>query len=337
MSKFREKSEYMAMRVSGFLGWLHRSVMLITFPIRKFWMIVAVLAVVLIVLIAIPMFYGIPLRDVWDWYMIKMPNHEFVEAKDKTLFGAKDRVDKLRRTFSEIVPNKKSGTSEKTKETKKKTRLVSWHVAEFKKAKYKPLPATPVIDKVKNLKDKIVEAVSSEPDNVIAEQQEVQQEEQPIENVIITDNQYSAEEPENEVVGANDESAGNAENEPEKDEAEVKAVNIEDYYTKLRSADLTYFNPPEIFEGEVKVSGPNTVYVDGTFMFLYGIYSHPLRHDIDGATAYLKSIAEGNRAYCYAVAYSQKTQSPASLCFVNGVLINKALVEHKFAQSVALK
>lgn len=333
MSKFREKSEYMAMRVSGFLGWLHRLVMLITFPIRKFWMIVAVLAVVLIILIAIPMFYGIPLRDVWDWYMIKMPNHEFVAAKDKTLFGAKDQVDKLRRTFSEIVPNKKSGTPEKTKEAKKKTRLVSWHVAEFKKAKYKPLPATPVIEKVKDIKDKIVEAISPEPDSVVVEQQEVQ----PIENVIITDNRYATEEPESEVVVANNESEDNEETIPKEDEAEFEAINIEDYYTKLRSADLTYFNPPEIFEGEVRVSGPNTIYVDGTFMFLYGIYSHPLRHDIDGATAYLKSIAEGNRAYCYAVAYSQKTQSPASLCFVNGVLINKALVEHKFAQSVALK
>ena len=338
MSKLKEKSEYMAMRVSGFLGWLHRMVMLITFPIRKFWLIVSVLLIVLIILIAIPMFYGIQLRDVWDWYMVKMPNHEFVEAKDKALFGAKEQVDKIRRNFKEVLPDKKSVADKDESKQKKEIKLVSWNVAEFRKAKYVPQKQFPVIKKVEDLKE---EKVAETKGDVVV----IEEAEKPVNTVIVSEEVYVAPE-------QNTDTAIKARDELPVDEYDsdvsVNAVeehiktsprigNIENYYTKIRSADLVYLEEPEIREGEVKVIGPNSLYVDGNFVFLYGIYSHPRRHDINAAIRYLQNITAGRNVYCAAVAYSLKTQYPVALCFMNRVLLNRSLVDHNLAKNIALK
>ena len=114
-------------------------------------------------------------------------------------------------------------------------------------------------------------------------------------------------------------------------------INLADYYVKLRSEDLSYMENPEILEGDARVIGPNSMYVDGEFVFLYGIYSHPRRHDVDAAVQYLKNITQGKKVGCAVVAYSKKTQSATALCFVNGVFINRLLTEHNLAKNIALK
>ena len=338
-SKFKEKSEYMAMKVSGFLGWLHRVVMFITFPIRKFWLIVIVLAVILAILIAIPMFYGIQLRDVWDWYMVKMPTHEFVEAKDKTLFGAKEQVDKVRRSFNEIIPNKKSAsTAKKESKPKETVKLVSWNVAEFRKAKYVPQKQFPVIKKVEKVtKEEVVSPIET-----IEVAQEV---ETPAEVVVISEEQYTEPKRDTAEVIRQKSEFPIEENDTEMLENVIKydtdipanIGNIEDYYIVYRSPNLTYLEVPEIKKGKVRVSSANGLYVDGEFVYLYGIFSDSKRHDVDGAVRYLRNITEGKNIYCVAIAYSHKTQDPAALCFVNGVLINKSLVDHNLANNIALK
>lgn len=371
MSKFKEKSEYMAMRVSGFLSWVHRMVMLITFPIRKFWLIVAVLLVVLAVLIAIPLCYGIRFHDIWDWYMVKMPNHEFVEAKDKTLFGANEQIDKLRRTFNKIMPDKKMTAAKDEKEYKKssKNQLVSWHVAEFRKAKYKPKQqpqsqqqkSEPIVEKIKEIKKMVIDTPAAENMPAVNNAQTVdvgvpKNTASVVENVAVvqeydenSDTSQTAEAAY--IITSDTPPLAEAKQSSEQDNVFVAGIadnspryyipaytgKIEDYYTKIRSADLTYLDAPEIFEGNVKVIGPNSLYVDGKFVFLYGIYSHPRRHDIQAATGYLQNITQGRSAYCVVVAYSRKTSSPTALCFVNGVLINKSLTEHNLAKNVALK
>lgn len=341
MSKLKEKSEYLTMRVSGFLGWLHRLVMLITFPIRKFWLFVTVLLIILVILVAIPMFYGIRFHDVWDWYMVKMPAHEFIEAKDKTLFDAEKKIDKLKHTFNEIVPGAKNKSPHKEKEYKKssKNELISWHVAEFKKAKYKPQKKITIIEKIKEIKDEV---------NGKSEVEEVSIEEAiPAKDEFIIDipsdeKQYIRNyEKTAEVVSEdNDDVLLSVDVENMHNNTAYRSAykgNIEDYYTKLRSADLHYLKTPEIYEGEVRVIGPNSFYINGNFVFLYGIYSHPRRHDISAATEYLRNITQGHTTYCEAVAYSRKTHSPTVLCFVDGVFINKSLTEHNLAKNIALK
>ncbi len=351
MSKLKEKSEYMAMRVSGFLGWVHRMVMLITFPIRKFWLIVTVCIVVLAILIAIPLCYGIPFRDVWDWYMIKMPNHEFVEAKDKVLFNTENGLNKVKRTIKEIVPNKKS-VAQKTKEEEKKDRgpqFISWNVAEFRRARYKPQKQLPIVKKIEEKIKEIqapVKAEDTAKKEISVKKDEIIKkiEVAPEENVIVKEEKFIIEDESSSLVKDAEDYKEESQNNQlaatvveEKKAVENKAINWDSYYVKLRREDLAYINHPEMLEGEARVIGPNTMYVNGEFVFLYGIYSHPKRHDIEAATQYLKNITQGKNVKCVVVAYSQKTQSPTALCFVNGMFINRALTEHNLAKNVALR
>ena len=343
MSKLKEKSEYMTMRVSGFLGWVHRMVMLITFPIRKFWLIVTVCAVVLAILIAIPLCYGIPFRDIWDWYMIKMPNHEFVEAKDKTLFNMENSFNKVKRTVREIVPNRKAEAEKNKKEEKSRgPQFISWNVAEFKRARYKPQKKIPVMKKIEvKVEEKKTSLKNHEP-VVIIKEDEIK--EAPVKDVAVEEKTVIIEEKMPNSVGeVADYEDNRQDNElavavvEETKTAEENVINFEDYYVKLRSEDLSYNGKPEIIEGDARIIGPNAMYVDGEFVFLYGIYSHPKRHDVEAATQYLKNITQGKRVGCAIVAYSKKTQSGTALCFVNGVFINKLLTEHNLAKNVALK
>lgn len=340
MAKLKEKTEYAAMRVSGFLGWLHRIVMLITFPIRKFWIIAAVAAVLLVILISVPLSYGIPGRDIWDWYMVKMPAHEFVEAKDKVLFDAKNKIKQVAHTLNEIVPDKMSDKELQKNKKAEKTQFVAWNVAEFRKAKYKPKKKQEQVQKAEKQKDINKDVLKDNAFETAKNTKEVEQ--------IIPEKTEK-------VYAAPQKSKDSAANEPEtvKEDnqkaalasqiAEQKAApaeyegSLQDYYTKYKSKDLSYLKTPEIIKGDAKVIGPNSMYVNGRFLFLYGIYSHPRRHDVDAAAQYLHSMIQGKKVYCEAVAYSQKTQSATALCFVNGVLINKALAEHNLAQNVALK
>lgn len=336
MSKLKEKSEYMAMRVNGFLGWIHRMVMLITFPIRKFWAIVTILVVVLAILIAIPLFYGIPFRDIWDWYMIKMPTHEFVAAKDKTLFGAENKIKQITHTIKEIVPGKKSATEEQKNKKAEKMQFVAWNVAEFRKAKYKPKKTIQAVQDIKDnfaeVEKKTVEKIKQ----ILPQKDEVKPEN--------SGKYIKAEQETSSIVNKAETLKENKQNEIIASQMAKRKIpvseykgSLDDYYTKFKSKDLSYLKVPEIVEGEAKEIGPNSMYVNGKFVFLYGIYSHPRRHDLKAATQYLHNVIHGKKVYCEVVAYSQKTQSATALCFVDGMFINKALTEHNLAKNVALK
>lgn len=336
MSKLKEKSEYMAMRVNGFLGWIHRMVMLITFPIRKFWAIVTVLVVVLAILIAIPLFYGIPFRDIWDWYMIKLPTHEFVEAKDKTLFSAENKIKQIKHTFREIVPDKKSASEQQKNKKAEKMQFVAWNVAEFRKSRYKPRKTIQTVQKLKDdvvdLEEKTVEKIKEilpqeakiEPEN--SEKYIKAMDEKPS---IVNKDEKLKENEQNSIIAMQMAKRKTSVSEYE--------GSLDDYYVKFKNKDLSYLKVPEIIKGDAKEIGPNSMYVNGEFVFLYGIYSHPRRHDVKAAIQYLHNVISGKKVYCEIVAYSLKTQSPTALCFVDGMFLNKALTEHNLAKNVALK
>lgn len=339
MSKLKEKSEYMAMRVSGLLGWIHRIVMFVTFPIRKFWLLVSVAALILVIIIAIPLFYGIRFGEIWDWYMVKMPTHEFIEAKDKTIFDVENNFNKIKRTFKEIVPDKNTKTAKNSEDKKSKVDFVSWNVAEFRRAKYKPQKPIAAVKKAEEVEEKVQET-----ENVIEENaQDVDIE---IKEISV-DNNVNIVEPPIEIEPLIHDNAREATIDIKQAEAiasdiaEDKTINnignLDDYYVKLRRRDLAYLNAPEIFKGNAEIIGANSLYVDGKFMFLYGIYSHPRRHDLTAASKYLKNITAGKEVVCAVVAYYDKNNSATALCFVDGIFINKALTEHNLAKNVAIK
>ena len=71
-------------------------------------------------------------------------------------------------------------------------------------------------------------------------------------------------------------------------------------------------------------------------MFLYGIYTDPDIYDAAEAQDYLEKITEGRKVHCEIVAETY-SHTATALCFVQGVFINKALVDRKLARNVALR
>jgi endonuclease YncB( thermonuclease family) len=79
------------------------------------------------------------------------------------------------------------------------------------------------------------------------------------------------------------------------------------------------------------------LYIDGTYVYLYGIYTNPDIYDAAEAQLYLEQLVEGKEVYCDVVAYTTQTQMATALCFVDGVFINGDMVQNSLALDVALK
>lgn len=112
---------------------------------------------------------------------------------------------------------------------------------------------------------------------------------------------------------------------------------ISDYYIKRTDVALEYLSESEILYNVAEVSGPNSLYIDNTFMYLYGIYTNNKSYDVSMVQKYLEDLIVGKKVYCEIVAYTIQTQVATALCFVDGVLINKLLVDENLADNVALK
>ena len=300
MAKGREWAE---MRISGLLKWVHRLVMLITFPFRKFWQIVFVLLIILAILIATPMCYGVKFRDVWDWYKIKFPTHEFVEVKDQAKARVTQKIKSVRRKINDIIPTT-AGKPEKAQEDEDEVRFVAWNVAEFNKAKYKPSSSN-------------VKVVAESNEKTYAELKKDAQKDN--DTKVFEVKKTIAETPENKtnfVTGKRD---------------------LSSYYVKLENNTLEYLAEPEILDGTMTIVTPNDVYIQDTFVYLYGVYCDPNVYDTELAKNFLQTLVADENVHCEVIAYTTQTKVATALCFINDTLINKALVENDMANNVALK
>lgn len=300
MAKGREWAE---MRISGLLKWVHRLVMLITFPFRKFWQIVFVLLIILAILIATPMCYGVKFRDVWDWYKIKFPTHEFVEVKDQAKARVTQKIKSVRRKINDIIPTT-AGKPEKAQEDEDEVRFVAWNVAEFNKAKYKPSSSN-------------VKVVAESNEKTYAELKKDAQKDN--DTKVFEIKKTIAETPKNKtnfVTGKRD---------------------LSSYYVKLENNNLEYLAEPEILDGTMTIVTPNDVYIQDTFVYLYGVYCDPNVYDTELAKNFLQTLVADENVHCEVIAYTTQTKVATALCFINDTLINKALVENDMANNVALK
>lgn len=300
MAKGREWAE---MRISGLLKWVHRLVMLITFPFRKFWQIVFVLLIILAILIATPMCYGVKFRDVWDWYKIKFPTHEFVEVKDQAKARVTQKIKSVRRKINDIIPTT-AGKPEKAQEDEDEVRFVTWNVAEFNKAKYKPSSSN-------------VKVVAESNEKTYAELKKDAQKDN--DTKVFEVKKTIAETPKNKtnfVTGKRD---------------------LSSYYVKLENNNLEYLAEPEILDGAMTIVTPNDVYIQDTFVYLYGVYCDPNVYDTELAKNFLQTLVADENVHCEVIAYTTQTKVATALCFINDTLINKALVENDMANNVALK
>ena len=300
MAKGKEWAE---MRISGLLKWVHRLVMLITFPFRKFWQIVFVLLIILAILIATPMCYGVKFRDVWDWYKIKFPTHEFVEVRDQAKARVTEKIKSVRRKVNDIIPTS-VGKPEKEEKTDDEVRFVAWNVAEFNKAKYKPNSSN-------------IKVVAENNEKTYAELKKDAQK----------DNDNKVFEVKKQVVSTQENETNFM----------TGKKDLSSYYVKLENSNLEYLAEPEILDGTMTIVTPNDVYIQDTFVYLYGIYSDPNIYDTELAKNFLQTLVADENVHCEVIAYTTQTKVATALCFVNDTLINKALVDNDMANNVALK
>lgn len=326
-----KEDEWKAMRVSGLLAWIHRIVMLITFPFRRFWQIVLVLLVLLVIFLAVPLLQGIKFGDIWDWYMVKMPTHEFVEAKDKTSAKFSQRWRQVKNTVGEMVPSYNLSTKEKKEEPE---RFVAWNVAAFRKAKYEPRKALkietpkPQAEPVKTSEKPLLKWLTPKKKETVVAKPETAGDDMP---KTITEEKIAEPNLNSEVVMNSDD-----DNIQKGEEVYIRS-HLQDYYVIKENLDLTYLPEPEKLFAKADVLGANSLYVDNTFLFLYGIYSDAKKYDVLAARQYLTDLIGERPVYCEVVAYTNQTHAATALCFANGVFINKALVDKYFADNVALK
>ncbi len=99
---------------------------------------------------------------------------------------------------------------------------------------------------------------------------------------------------------------------------------------------LRYVDEPEEISGEVKIYNANEMEVGGRYMFLYGIYSNPRSSRGVKAAVFLRDALKGEIVSCRILAYTADNVATGE-CFVNGVSINKVLVERGFSDRVALQ
>ena len=305
------KSEWASMRIDGMLGWIHKLVMLVTFPLRKFWYIIGTIVFLLLVLLIVPLCFGAKFTEIGSWYKTKLLGKEAAIVKNQVIEVSQKAVsvlDQAREKVSEKLANVKGQIAEvapelaskDTVETPKEKpiRYAVWNTSKLNPVKYERMNMT--------AKEKSEETTFSE---LKQEAQEAQEKE-------FAQEQKAIEEKYQDVYYSG---------------------NLADLYTARRDLGLTYLAESEKFYDTVEVVGPNSLYINDTFVFLYGIYTNPDIYDAEAARQYLQRVTEGQKVHCDIVAYTIQTQAATALCFVNGIFINKAMVENNLAKNVALK
>jgi hypothetical protein len=309
-------SEWSSMQVSGFLGWIHRLVMFITWPLRNWKYLLSAIVIIVLFMIAYAFYHGVRFSEMFDWYKVKLsgPVASITGNMQNVATEAQKHVDESIDTVKEKVQKMapEIAAARRAKENNEPIRFVAWNVAKFNKAKYQPQEDTP---KVKLKAPTFTQITEDEPKIESVEQPEIP---------IIAP----------QLVEAVPVQKVEKPKIPEKPYYDGK---LSDYYTIRRDLDLTYLAESEKLYGHADVMGPNSLYLDNTYMYLYGIFTNPNDYDSQSAQLFLEKRLQNKSVHCDIVAYTSQTQAATALCFVDGKLINREMVEAGLAEDVALK
>ena len=105
--------------------------------------------------------------------------------------------------------------------------------------------------------------------------------------------------------------------------------------TVSQKLPLVYLKDPVPVSGKALVQNANEFIVDGTYIFLYGIYVDPNLPKGIEAKKYLEQFVKDKVVRCDIVAYTYQDIATA-LCYVDDDSINQRLVDEEFSRNVAL-
>ena len=105
--------------------------------------------------------------------------------------------------------------------------------------------------------------------------------------------------------------------------------------TVSQKLPLVYLKDPVPVSGKALVQNANEIIVDGTYIFLYGIYVDPNLPKDKEKKKYLEQFVKDKVVRCDIVAYTYQDIATA-LCYVDDDSINQRLVDEEFSRNVAL-
>lgn len=318
---YKKIGDWDDLRLDGILAWIHRIVMFLTFPLRNFWSILVCFIAICILLVIIALYCGVPLKQIGPWYKSMLPAAKSLQIKD----------EKPADTFTEAATDKetddtgiKTSFRVKTQKNNNGSNFAVWHIAEIKAGKYKPQPNIQknVKQTLKNTQESFAELKKKIAENI---------------QIPPKDNNNNKD---LQIRPLSETTAQIRENEPETTsfkESSFYSGELADYYEYLENRGLIYPPKPDILIGTPTIRGANSLYMNGVFLFLYGIYTDPHRYDVASAEKYLRDLTANTQVYCAIVAYTAHSHTATALCFANGVFINKAIVKQNLADNVGLK
>lgn len=98
---------------------------------------------------------------------------------------------------------------------------------------------------------------------------------------------------------------------------------------------LVYVKEPKFIFGPGQVINANELNINGESIFLYGIYVDPNTDKGQEAKVYLQKTIAAQPVNCRVEAYTYQGIATA-ICVVNGINLNKALVENGYSKNVSL-
>lgn len=284
------------LRLEGAAKWLHRFVMFITYPFRHFFVFLMIVLIVLAIGVAIPLFYGVPVKEIPVWYgeklgivaPIKNPEIKAAPKKIKPLKFKKEV--KLKHADFEPKQVKVENAPELPPEVAKEAeKYAAWKIKHKKVSQGGEIKAAP----------KAAQA-EKEAARQVPEKKEIDN--KPAESITVPALK-----------------------------AELPALK----FKKRDDLNLVYYETPKHISGEAIIYSANEISVADTYLYLYGIYTNPNIHDEAKARTYLRELIAKQTTDCYLVAET-KDGIGTAICFAAGKNINQSLVDAYLADNVAL-
>lgn len=308
-----EKVNLKNLGLEGMAKWVHRFVMFVTYPFRHFYVFLIVLLIIASVCVALPLLNGAPLKEIPTWYTQKLTVVQSLKNVQIKSISKKMKETK----FKKEVKLKHAEYEPKVESVE--------NVAELKEKKPEKYRAWNIKNKTVSPKGEIKAAVLNE-----QAQEETTVE---IEKVDLPTPEKAKIEKETVVEIEKTDSS-----EPDiqiKEETVSEEIKPELKYQKRDDLDLTYYQTPKYIAGEAIIYGANELYVDDTYLYLYGIYTDPNIHNEVRARAYLRSLIANKTVECYIVAET-KDGIGTGICFAAGKNINQSMVDAYEADNIAL-
>lgn len=309
-----EKISLKNLGLEGMAKWVHRFVMFVTYPFRHFYAFLIMLLIIIAICVTVPLLKGVSLKEIPTWYAQKIQivqplKNLQIKSISKKIKAAKFKKEvKLKR--AEYEPKVASAEKNVELNEEKPEKYRTWNIknkpvsqkGEIKAAVLEGQPQEEMIVEIEKIDLQAPKKVEVETKTII------ESEERP-----------DLPEPVMEI----------------KEESVLEEIVPELIYQKRDDLGLTYYQTPKRITGEAIIYGANELYVDDTYLYLYGIYTDPNIHNEARARAYLRRLIANKTVECYIVAET-KDEIGTGICFVAGKNINQSMVDAYEADNIAL-